>query len=274
MSDVVEKLKQLKELLDDGVLTQEEFDAQKNQLRLPMEVVTGPAGAVGGQQLTLQMPSGSTRQAVVPAGLKAGDNFRVAAPVPQEMHAENTPELEYTVDDECYWICSGGGSQKIKLYKDDIAFEQTCPAPVLGVCCFPCGTVPIDVACFLSCCTGCFLPFGNFGLQIAFCGCPYLWGLWGRKMVTRTPYRQLKNVQLNYKEGGSLCSCLSCFQSTFFIGGLFGLDTSSFSTGATTPKFPMAMANEQKLLAMTSEISKRMAKAKALELTSSRMEAL
>ena len=93
-------------------------------------------------------------------------------------------------------------------------------------------------------------------------------------MVTRTPYRQLKNVQLNYKEGGSLCSCLSCFQSTFFIGGLFGLDTSSFSTGATTPKFPMAMANEQKLLAMTSEISKRMAKAKALELTSSRMEAL
>ena len=82
------------------------------------------------------------------------------APVPQEMHAENTPELEYTVDDECYWICSGGGSQKIKLYKDDIAFEQTCPAPVLGVCCFPCGTVPIDVACFLSCCTGCFLPFG------------------------------------------------------------------------------------------------------------------
>ena len=151
MSDVVEKLKQLKELLDDGVLTQEEFDAQKNQLRLPMEVVTVPAGAVGGQQLTLQMPSGSTRQVVVPAGLKAGDKFRVAAPVPQEMHAENTPELEYTVDDECYWICSGGGSQKIKLYKDDIAFEQTCPAPVLGVCCFPCGTVPIDVACCLSC---------------------------------------------------------------------------------------------------------------------------
>jgi len=31
----------------------------------------------------------------------------------------------------------------------------------------------------------------------------------------------------------------------------------------------MAMANEQKLLAMTSEISKRMAKAKAVELTSS-----
>ena len=61
MSDVVEKLKQLKELLDDGVLTQEEFDAQKNQLRLPMEVVTVPAGVVGGQQLTLQMPSGSTR---------------------------------------------------------------------------------------------------------------------------------------------------------------------------------------------------------------------
>ena len=32
MSDVVEKLKQLKELLDDGVLTQEEFDAQKKQV--------------------------------------------------------------------------------------------------------------------------------------------------------------------------------------------------------------------------------------------------
>ena len=129
----------------------------------PMEVVTVPAGVVGGQQLMLQMPSGSTRQVVVPAGLKAGDKFRVAAPVPQEMHAENTPELEYTVHDDCYWYCSGGGSQKIKLYKDDIAFEQTCPSPVLGVCCFPFGTVPIDVACCLFCCTWGFLPFGNFG---------------------------------------------------------------------------------------------------------------
>ena len=46
----------------------------------PMEVVTVPAGVVGGQQLMLQMPSGSTRQVVVPAGLKAGDKFRVAAP--------------------------------------------------------------------------------------------------------------------------------------------------------------------------------------------------
>ena len=45
-----------------------------------MEVVTVPAGVVGGQQLMLQMPSGSTRQVVVPAGLKAGDKFRVAAP--------------------------------------------------------------------------------------------------------------------------------------------------------------------------------------------------
>ena len=93
-------------------------------------------------------------------------------------------------------------------------------------------------------------------------------------MVTRTPYRQLKNVQLNYKEGGSLCSCCSCFQSTFFIGGLFGLDTSSCSTWGMTPMFPKAMANEQKMLEMTSEISKRMAKAKAVELTSSRMETM
>ena len=195
-----------------------------------------------------------------------------AAPVPQEMHAEDTPEIEYTVHDDCYPCCSGGGYQKIKLYKDDIAFEQTCPMPVLGVCCFPFGTVPIDVACCLFCCTP--VCECNFGLQIAFCGCPYLWSLWGRKMVTRTPYRQLKNVQLNYKEGGSLCSCCSCFQSTFFIGGLFGLDTSSCSTWGMTPMFPKAMANEQKMLEMTSEISKRMAKAKAVELTSSRLETL
>ena len=95
-------------------------------------------------------------------------------------------------------------------------------------------------------------------MQIAFCGCPYLWGLWGRKMVTRTPYRQLKNVQLNYKEGGSLCSSCSCFQSTYFIGGLFG-------EWGMTPMFPMGLGKEKKLLAMTSEISKRMAKAKAVE---------
>ena len=185
------------------------------------------------------------------------------APVPQEMHAEDTPEIEeYTVHDDCYSCCSGGGYQKIKLYKDDIAFEQTCPMPVLGVCCFPFGTVPMDVACCLSIC--CPVYWCNIGLQIGFCGCPYLWSLWGRKMVTRTPYRQLKNVQLNYKEG-SLCSSCSCCQSTYFIGGLFGVDP----WGMTVPMFPKAMANEQKMLAMTSEISKRMAKAKAVELTSS-----
>ena len=197
----------------------------------------------------------------------------ITAPVPQEMHAEDNPELEYTVHDDWYPCCSGGGYQKIKLYKDDIAFEQTCPSPVLGVCCFPFGTVPIDVACCLFCFSFGALPFGCFFSNIAFCGCPYICSLWGRKMVTRTPYRQLKNVQLDYKEGGpccSLCSSCSCFQSSYFIGGLFGLDAGR----GMTPMFPMAMANEQKLLAMTSEISKRMAKAKAVELTSSRMETM
>ena len=83
-------------------------------------------------------------------------------------------------------------------------------------------------------------------------------------MVTRTPYRQLKNVQLNYKEGAPPCSCcsccstVSCFQSTYFIGGLFG-------EWGMTPMFPMGLGKEKKLLAMTSEISKRMAKAKAVE---------
>ena len=53
----------------------------------------------------------------------------ITAPVPQEMHAEDNPELEYTVHDDCYPCCSGGGYQKIKLYKDDIELEETTPCP-------------------------------------------------------------------------------------------------------------------------------------------------
>ena len=189
----------------------------------------------------------------------------VVAPVPQEMHAEDDPELEYTVHDDWYPCCSGGGYQKIKLYKDDIAFEQTYPRPLGSVFCFPFGTVPMDVAC----CSMCFTPltFGCFFFNLYTFGCPFYWSLRGRKMVTRTPYRQLKNVQLNYKEGPPPCSCcsccsnFSCFQSTYFIGGLYGYDAGR----GMTPMFPMGLGKEKKLLAMTSEISKRMARAKAVE---------
>ena len=52
-------------------------------------------------------------------------------PVPATLYLDAKPEKEYTVHDCCYPCVSGGGYQKIKLYKDDIAFEQTCPSPWL-----------------------------------------------------------------------------------------------------------------------------------------------
>ena len=50
-------------------------------------------------------------------------------PVPATLYLDAKPEKEYTVHDCCYPNVSGGGYQKIKLYKDDIVFEQTCPCP-------------------------------------------------------------------------------------------------------------------------------------------------
>ena len=69
MSDVVEKLKQLKELLDDGVLTQEEFDAQKKQVLATPTPVQGNQVPVAQPQMMQQpqmmmQPSG---QMMMPA---------------------------------------------------------------------------------------------------------------------------------------------------------------------------------------------------------------
>ena len=83
------------------------------------------------------------------------------------------PEKEYTVHDCCYPTCSGGGHQKIRLYKDDIAFEQTCGGcPWVFHCCVP-------------------APF-SWALH-----CVYA----NSSSVTRVPYRDLKGVYLDQSKG-------------------------------------------------------------------------
>ena len=83
MSDVVEKLKQLKELLDDGVLTQEEFDAQKKQvLATPTPVQGNPVPVAQPQMMQqpqmMMQPSG---QMMMPAVMMQ------QRPLPPEMTA-------------------------------------------------------------------------------------------------------------------------------------------------------------------------------------------
>ena len=97
------------------------------------------------------------------------------------------PEKEYTVHDDCYPCCSGGGHQKIRLYKDDIAFEQTCgscPLALLGTC-------GADLCCL-------FCIFSN------------------TKSITRRPYRELKGVYLDQSKG-------CCPGNKYYIDGLFGI---------------------------------------------------
>mmetsp|Transcript_45161 Transcript_45161/g.118509 ORF Transcript_45161/g.118509 Transcript_45161/m.118509 type:complete len:201 (-) Transcript_45161:163-765(-) len=102
------------------------------------------------------------------------------------------PEKEYEIHDKCYPCCSGGGYQKIKLYKDDVAFEATCPNPW-----------PIL----------CFLPAYAWVIS-----CPLYFTLMGTKTIVRKPYTKLNGVEIDHY-GGPCCDC--CCDSKFFIKGLF-----------------------------------------------------
>ena len=85
---------------------------------------------------------------------------------------------------------SGGGYKKIKLYKDDIAYEYTCPCPY---------------AIFLIPGFGCVFPVT----------CPIFFSLRGKTFLTRKPYRELKSVE--YVTGGGCCCCCG---DSYYIEGL------------------------------------------------------
>ena len=120
MSDVVEKLKQLKELLDDGVLTQEEFDAQKKQVLATPTPVQGNQVPVAQPQMMQQpqmmmqpsgqmmMPAVMMQQRPLPPEMTAGGL------IPASWLAGNwsyqgdccvtiTADLEPNGDDSYYW---------------------------------------------------------------------------------------------------------------------------------------------------------------------------
>ena len=152
--DKVAKLKDLKELLDAGVLiilTQEEFEAQGMAAKFDSN--TGLPIVPGKFDSNTGLP-------IVPEPVVAPPQIR---PVPATLYLDAKPEKEYTVHDCCYPCVSGGGEQKIKLYKGDIAFEQTCPCP------WPIFCIPG---------IGCLFPFT----------CPIFWCLKGKTLVTRKPY--------------------------------------------------------------------------------------
>ena len=143
-------------------------------------------------------------------------------------------EVEYTISNPCYVCCSGGGHRKIKLYKDEIAYEQTCPNP--WVC---------------SLCVG-FWAGGGYGCPIL---CPILYFCTkGWKTVVRKPYTKLDAVELNEYDG-DCCEC--CCSSTFFIKGLFGQHASTPMAAVSTNE----IFSKVKMVEMCSEISKKVAEA-------------
>ena len=115
--------------------------------------------------------------------------------VVQALWSNIPPEKEYNFEKEgccCFtYACfSGGGTQKLKLYKDDIAWEQTCPNPWPILCYFP-----------------------GFFWAVS---CPVYCMLKGGKFVRRKPYTKLNAVEVDgYMSNGSC-------PSQIFIKGFFG----------------------------------------------------
>ena len=103
------------------------------------------------------------------------------------------PEKEYTVHDCCYPCCSGGGYQKIKLYKDEVALETTCPCPW-----------PL----LLPAVTG-------YGAPL-FCSIYFL--LAGTNSIVRKPYSKLNGVEIDHYSG-PCCDCC-CGQQVLHQGPL------------------------------------------------------
>ena len=87
MSGTIEQLKELKELLDQGVLTQEEFDAQKKEiLEKPKTTQVAPEPAIVAQPATMQPgmmqpgmvdPTTGLTQRFPPPGCPTGGAWRM-----------------------------------------------------------------------------------------------------------------------------------------------------------------------------------------------------
>ena len=122
-------------------------------------------------------------------------------PVAQGLWSNIPPEKEYDFkhQNSSYDCCSGGGTQKLKLYKDDIAWEATCPCPWPILC-----LLPVTFTPFTACC--------------APVVCGVFWGLQGKEFVRRKPYRKLNSVEVNHYKG-NCPDC--CCPSTIFIKGFF-----------------------------------------------------
>lgn len=104
-------------------------------------------------------------------------------------YMKTPPDKEYPVHDECcFEFCTGGGYQKIRLYKDDIGFETK-----IG----PCPIFPIFFCCADLCCVFCIVKDSS--------------------TVTRVSYREIKGVELDETNAFGCCP-----NNKFYIHGLFG----------------------------------------------------
>ena len=142
-------------------------------------------------------------------------------PVAQGLWSNIPPEKEYNFNDCCccftYDCLSGGGTQKLKLYKDDIAWEVTCPCPW-----------PILAAV----CTMFFYPIN----------CIVFWSLQGKTFVRRKPYKKLNSVAVD-RYNGPCPDC--CCPSTIFIKGFFAEHSCvPINPVATAPMVVDEMASE------------------------------
>ena len=134
--------------------------------------------------------------------------------VVQALWSSIPPEKEYNFgEDDCccftYSFWSGGGTQKLKLYEHDIAWETTCPCPW-----------PILAAV----CTVYFYPIN----------CCVFWSLKGKTFVRRKPYTKLNSVEVD-RYNGDCPAC--CCPSTIFIKGFFG-----FGENSCVPLTPTTVA--------------------------------
>ena len=140
-------------------------------------------------------------------------------PVAQGLWSSIPPEKEYDFkhQNSSYDCCSGGGTQKLKLYKDDIAWEATCPCPW-----------PILAAV----CTMFFYPIN----------CIVFWSLQGKTFVRRKPYKKLNSVAVD-RYNGPCPDC--CCPSTIFIKGFFAEHSCvPINPVATAPMVVDEMASE------------------------------
>ena len=150
--------------------------------------------------------------------------------VVQALWSSIPPEKEYNFgEDECccftYPCWSGGGTQKLKLYEHDIAWETTCPCPW-----------PILAAV----CTNYLYPIN----------CCIFWSLKGKTFVRRKPYTKLNSVEVD-RYNGDCPAC--CCPSTIFIKGFFG-----FGENSCVPLTPTTVAPHV-VDEMASEVEMRIA---------------